>query len=460
MSRLTIKGGRIIDPVNDLDRVADLTLENGRVAAIGEVSRPETTSDRVIDASGLLVTPGLIDPHVHLREPGQEEKETVASGAAAAIAGGFTTVCCMPNTDPPIDDHGRVDFIDRQAERAHLANVFPCGAITRGRAGEQLAEMGLMTKAGAVAFTDDGTAVGSASVMQKALAYVGMTERAVKQHCEDPELGGGVMNAGSLANRLGLSGWPRVAEELVIQRDLLLARHQGFAMRYHIQHLSAAGSVELVRRARHDLFAQKQITAEASPHHLLLTEDACAGYDPNFKMNPPLRTGGDIEAIREGIADGTITVLATDHAPHTHEQKELEFAAAPFGVIGLETALPMYVKALIETGTIDWPHLIRMMSAAPAELCGLTGKGTLAEGADGDVTLIDPHAPWTIDADAFASKARNCPFHDWSARGQALGTIVGGEVKLLRDLDRLSGGDPDEQAVASEAQALLQVEMR
>jgi dihydroorotase len=260
-----------------------------------------------------------------------------------------------------------------------------------------------------------------------------MTGRVLMQHCEDPELGGGVMNAGSLANRLGLAGWPRVAEELVIQRDLLLAKHQNFATRYHVQHLSAAGSVELIRRARQDLFAQQQITAEVTPHHLLLREDACAGYDPNFKMNPPLRTRDDIDALLAGIADGTITVLGTDHAPHTKEQKELEFAAAPFGIIGLESALPMYIKALIETETIDWPHLIRMMTINPAQVCGLRSKGHLGAGADGDVTLIDPSVSWTIDADQFASKARNCPFHGWSAQGQAVGTIVGGQVKMLKD---------------------------
>jgi dihydroorotase len=443
----------VLDPANELDAVTDLTLEHGRVAAIGQVSRPETTADQVIDASGLLVVPGLIDPHVHLREPGQEEKESIATGAAAAVAGGFTTICCMPNTAPTLDDDGRVDFVYRQAERAKLAHVFPCGAVTRGRQGQELAEMGLMAEAGAVGFTDDGTVVGSASVMQKALSYVGMTGRVLMQHCEDPELGGGVMNAGPQAMRLGLAGWPRVAEELVIQRDVLLCRHQNFATRYHVQHLSSAGSVELIRQARYDLFAQQQITAEVTPHHLLLTDEACAGYDPNYKMNPPLRTRHDIDALLAGIADGTITILATDHAPHTKEQKELEFAAAPFGIIGLESALPMYIKALIESETIDWAHLIRMMSANPAALCGLTNKGALHVGADADVTLIDPKQQWTIDADQFASKARNCPFDGWSTRGQAIGTIVNGQVKLLRDTERFKASQ--DEAVPNEPQRLI-----
>jgi len=454
MARLTVQGGRVIDPANGVDAVTDVTIEAGRIASLERSSKPGASSEQVIDASGLLVVPGLIDPHVHLREPGQEDKETIATGAAAAIAGGFTTICCMPNTAPTIDDDSRVEFVYRQAERAGLAHIYPLGALTRGRGGAELAEIGLMADAGAVGFTDDGTAVASAGVMHKALAYVGMTGKVVMQHCEDPELGGGVMNASTLATRLGLAGWPRVAEELIIQRDLLLCQHQGFHARYHAQHLSSGGSVELIRRAQHDLFAREQVTAEVTPHHLLLTEDACAGYDPNFKMNPPLRSARDIEALLAGVADGTITVCATDHAPHTQEEKELEFAAAPFGVIGLETALAMYARGLIETGTIDWPDLVRMMSANPAALCGLSGKGALHVGADADVTLIDPNHAWTVDASRFASKARNCPFDGWAARGRAMGTIVGGELKLLRDGERLVTGAA-RGAVATEAQGLL-----
>jgi len=455
MARITVQGGRVIDPAEEIDQVTDLTLDGGRVVSLEQISKPESSSDQVIDASGWLVVPGLIDPHVHLREPGQEDKERIATGAAAAVAGGFTSVGCMPNTAPAIDDDGRVEFIYRQAQRAGLANVFPVGAVTRGRGGSELAEIGLMARAGAVGFTDDGTAVGSAGVMQKALAYVGMTGRVLMQHCEDPELGGGVMNASTLATRLGLAGWPKVAEQLIIQRDVLLSRHQDFATRYHVQHLSSAGSVELIRQARQDLFARDQVTAEVTPHHLLLTEDACADYDPNFKMNPPLRSQSDIDALLEGVADGTITVLGTDHAPHTKEEKELEFAAAPFGVVGLESALAMYVKALIETETIDWPHLVRMMSTNPAALCGLDNKGTLQPGADADVTLIDPQRAWTIDASRFASQARNCPFDGWSAQGQAMATIVGGELKLLRDPDRLRHG-ANHTHLASEAQGLLE----
>ncbi len=439
MPTLAIRNGRVIDPANDLDEVTDLLIVDGKVRKLGRLSNDEAASadEGCIDASGCIVSPGLIDVHVHFREPGQEEKETIATGSAAAIAGGFTSVCCMPNTEPAIDDDGRVDFVYHMAARANLANVFPVGAVTRGREGKELAEIGLMAEAGAVGFTDDGVAVGSANVMAKALTYITMTGKVLMQHCEDPELGGGVMNAGTLSTRLGLAGWPRVAEELIIQRDVLLNQSQHLGCRYHVQHVSSGGSVDILRRARHDLFGQAHITAEASPHHLLLTEEQCAHYETNYKMNPPLRSRRDIEALRAGIVDGTITILATDHAPHTQEEKELEFAAAPFGIIGLESALPMYRLALIETETIDWPQMLAMMTINPARLCQLEGKGTLSEGADGDVTIIDPKLEWTIDATQFASKSRNCPWDGQKATGRAVATIVGGQVKLIRDPDRL-----------------------
>lgn len=433
MSSLTIRGGRVIDPALGVDQITDIVLAGGKVVKCGPVAHPEGD---VLEAAGCIVSPGLIDPHVHLREPGHEEKETIATGAAAAVNGGFTSICCMPNTTPALDDDGRIEFVYRQAQRANLCNVFPVGAITKGRAGKELAEIGLMARAGAVAFSDDGVAVASAAVMAKALAYIAMTGKVLMQHCEDPELGGGAMNAGALAVRLGLAGWPRVAEELVIQRDILLNMSLGHGCRYHVQHISSGGSVELVRRARQDLFGQAHITAEASPHHLLLTEDCCSTYDTLYKMNPPLRTRRDVEALIEAIKDGTVTVLATDHAPHTREEKELEFAAAPYGIIGLDCALPLYVKALIETETLDWPALLAMMTIHPARLCGLDHKGTLAPGADADVTIIDPRLSWTIDVEQFASKSRNCPFHGWRVNGRAIATIVGGEVKHCLDGDR------------------------
>jgi dihydroorotase len=452
MDCVLISGGRIIDPANQIDQVADLLIEGGKVVWIGTTGRPETKAPAVYNAAGCIVCPGLIDVHVHLREPGQEDKETIATGSAAAVAGGYTSICCMPNTEPAIDDDARIEFVYHQAKRANLAHVFPVGAVTKGRKGEQLAEIGLMAQAGAVAFTDDGKAVASAAVMGRALSYIAMTGKVLMQHCEDPQLGGGAMNAGALSVRLGLPGWPRVAEELIIQRDILLNVRQNSGCRYHIQHLSSAGSVEMLRRARADLFGQAHITGEASPHHLLLTQESCATYDSNCKVNPPLRQNSDIEALRAGIQDGTITILACDHAPHTQEEKELEFAAAPYGMIGLDCALPLYIKALIETGTIDWPAMLAMMTCNPARLCGLANKGSLGIGADADVTIINPAQAWTIDKEQFASKSRNCPFHGWKVTGEAVATIVGGTFKINRDPSRLKGdsGGPGIPARASE----------
>lgn len=441
MPAILIKNGRVIDPANSVDTTTDVLLVGGKVRQIGTQSKPATGDDlTVIDASGCIVSPGLLDIHVHFREPGQEEKETIATGAASAVYGGFTTVCCMPNTKPALDDDGRVEFVFHQSRRANLANVYPVGAITKGREGKELAEIGLMSQAGAVGFTDDGVAVASAAVMNKAMQYIAMTGKVLMQHCEDPELGHGVMNAGSLATRLGLAGWPRVAEELIIQRDILLNVRQNIGVRYHVQHISSGGSVELIRKARQDLFGQTFITAEAAPHHMLLTEESCATYDTNYKMNPPLRAKHDCEAIIEGVRDGTITVLATDHAPHTQEEKELEFPAAPFGIIGLDCALPLYVKALIETGAIDWPHMLAMMTINSAKLVGLDAtKGHLAVGADADVTIIDPKQAWTIDVNDFKSKSRNCPFHGWNVMSRAITTIVGGDVKMNREAGRVKG---------------------
>jgi len=429
---IAILGGRVIDPASGHDGVANVLISGGRIERIGAVSRPGVSGARVVEAEGKLVVPGLIDPHVHLREPGQEDKETIATGAAAAVAGGFTSVCCMPNTRPALDDDARIEFVYERAAKAGLCRVYPVGAVTQGRGGKELAEIGLMAAAGAVAFTDDGTAVADTAVMQRALQHAGATGRALMQHCEDPALGGGAMHAGPVATRLGLAGWPRVAEELVIERDVLLNRHLGWACRYHAQHLSSGGSVDILRRAQAEARAAGKagyITGEASPHHLLLTDESCATYDPMFKMNPPLRTAIDVEALKAGVRDGVITVLATDHAPHTREEKELAFAAAPYGIIGLEGALSLYRKALIDEEIVDWPRLIAMMTVEPARLCRLEGRGVLAEGGDADVTVIDPGLAWTIDASRFASKARNCPFDGWAVEGRAVMTIVAGVVK-------------------------------
>ncbi len=423
MPTLLIKNGTILDPSRNLQREGDLLLRDGKVAGVGDVGN--VGADRVIDAAGCYVTPGLIDIHVHFREPGDEEEETIASGSAAAVAGGFTTVCCMPNTRPTLDNEAQIEFILREAQRVGLANVFPVGAITKGRDGKELAEIGSMHERGAIAFSDDGVGVSDASVMRKALQYARMFDTVLMQHCEEPSLGHGAMNAGAVSTMLGLPGMPAEAEQLMIARDIVLNRAIG--CRYHVQHISSAYSVELIRFARRE---GVRITAEVSPHHLLLTDEACRGYDTNFKMNPPLRTQADVEACIQGVIDGTIDCLATDHAPHLAEEKELEFQYAPNGIIGLECALSLYIKALIAPGHIDWLKLIDLLSTAGAKIVKLDqSKGTLHPGADADVTIIDPNLNWTVDKESFASKSRNCPFHGWDLTGRAIATIVGGEVK-------------------------------
>ena len=424
MPTLLIHRGTLIDPSQNLHAPVDVLLVDGKVAKLGHELGP---ADRTIDATGLLVTPGLIDIHVHFREPGDEEEETIATGAAAAVAGGFTTVCCMPNTKPPLDTEAAIEFVLRESQRVGLAHVLPIGAVTKGREGRELAEIGSMHQRGAVAFSDDGVGVADASVMRKALQYCRMFDAVIMQHCEEPTLGGGAMHAGIVSTALGLPGIPAEAEQLMIARDLLLNR--SINGRYHVQHISTAWSVELIRRAKQD---GQRVTAEVAPHHLLLTDEVCRGYDTNFKMNPPLRTAADVAACIAGVVDGTIDCLATDHAPHRAEEKELEFAAAPFGIIGLECALPLYVEALVTPGHVGWPKLIELMTIAGARIAKLN-KGTLAVGADADVTLIDPNAKWTIDRNRFAGKSRNCPFHGRTVTGRAVKTIVGGAVKYSLD---------------------------
>src|SRR5215218_8755734 len=354
MPTLLIQNGTVLDPSGAFERRADVLLRNGKVAAVGQNLG---AADRVVDAGGKYVTPGLIDIHVHFREPGDEEEETVASGSAAAVAGGFTTVCCMPNTKPALDNEGQVEFILRESQRAGLANVYPIGAITKGREGKELAEIGSMKQRGAVAFSDDGVGVADASVMRKALQYAKMFDAVLMQHCEDAALTGGSMHAGLVSTVLGLGGIPAEAEQLMIARDLLLNRTIG--CRYHVQHISTAWSVELIRRAKRDGAAW--LSAEVSPHHLLLTDESCRSFDTNYKMNPPLRTAADVKSCVQGVVDGTIDCLATDHAPHLAEEKELEFPFAPFGIVGLECALALYVKALVEPGHVDWMKLIDPM---------------------------------------------------------------------------------------------------
>jgi len=419
---LLIRNGRVIDPSQQIDEKTDLLLADGQVAALGR--QATGPADEVIDAGGKIVVPGLIDMHVHLREPGFEDKETIESGTAAALAGGFTAVACMPNTRPPLHDDTQIEYVLRQAARAGNCRVYPIGALTKDRAGRELAEIGLMVRAGAVAFSDDGDGIADAGVCLRAMQYVSMFDKLFIQHCEERSLtAGGCMNAGPIATRLGLPGMPAVAEEIMAQRDITLARSTG--VRYHVAHVSCAGTLEQVRRAK---AAGLAVSTEVCPHHLLLTDEACADYDPDTKVNPPLRSANDVQALLEGVRDGTIDCLVSDHAPHTSSEKELGFQAAPFGMVGLETALPLFINALIEPEVIEWPRLIEAMSTRPAALLGVAG-GTLRVGAPADVTIIDPECEWTIDVERMRSKSRNTPFNGWTVRGRAAMTIVDGQIR-------------------------------
>jgi len=418
---IQITGGRVIDPDQDIDRVTDVWVGRGRVLAIGEGYEE---ADVVVDARGMIVCPGLIDVHVHLREPGNEEDETIATGARAALAGGCTSVACMPNTRPAIDSQGAAEFVVLQAQRAKFANVYPVGAVSKGRKGEELAELGQLVAGGAVAFTDDGAPVASASLMRRALQYAKMFDRCIMQHCQVLELtAGGVMNEGFESMKLGLGGMPAAAEDIMVARDIRLAEITGG--RLHIQHISTERAVELVREGKR---RGVNVTAEACPHHFTLTDDRLRTFDSNYKMNPPLRTKADVDAVIGGLRDGTIDLLATDHAPHAPEKKLRELDQAPFGIVGLETLIPITVVGLIEPGHLTWPEAVRKLTVEPARLLGIP-KGTLRPGADADVTIIDPDSPWTVDPSAFHSKSRNTPYGGWEVRGRAHTVIVAGEVR-------------------------------
>jgi dihydroorotase len=423
MTLLRIINGRLIDPSQRLDEVAELWIRGEQIAGVGP--QPGLQPTRTLDAAGMIVCPGLIDMHVHLREPGQEEDETIATGTAAAIAGGITSVACMPNTEPPIDHQAAAEFVYLQAERAGNANVFPVGCVTKGRKGTELAEIGGLVEGGAVAFTDDDVPVVSAEIMRRALEYCRMFDRPVLSHAEDLELTrGGIMHEGHESMRLGLRGMPAAAEEVMIHRDIELAQLTGGML--HLLHVSTAGSVELIRRAKEKGL---RVTAETCPQYFFLTDKCLHSFDSNYKLNPPLRTQEDVRAVIAGLHDGTLDVLASDHSPHAPEKKLRELDQAPFGMVGLETLLPISITALIEPGHLTWPQLIERLTLRPAQILGID-RGTLKSGADADVTVIDPTAQWTIDTTTFASKSRNSPFAGQRVRGRAHTVIVGGEIMM------------------------------
>lgn len=419
---LLLTGGRLVDPSQGLDAVGDLLLVDGKVAAIGgAIAGPDGA--RRIDCTGQVVAPGLIDVHVHLREPGREDVETVATGAHAAVAGGFTAVAAMPNTRPVTDNQATVGFVKRQGEAAGFARVYPYGAITVGQMGETLAEFGEMVAAGAVAVSDDGKPVENAHIMRTALEYAQTFGIPVVEHCEVMALAhGGSMHEGTVSARLGLKGIPAEAEEIDVIRCILLAKLTGGHI--HLCHLSTKGSVDLVRWGKDQ---GVRVTAEVCSHHISLTHEAVEGYNTNAKMNPPLRTARDVEALQQGLKDGTIDLLVTDHAPHHYDEKEREFADAPNGIVGLETALGVNVTWLVDRGILTIPQLVDRMSCLPAKVFHLPG-GTLAPGAIADVTVFDPARSWVVDPKAFKSKGRNTPYGGQTLRGRATHTVVGGRV--------------------------------
>ena len=416
----------MIDPAQEVNAGKNLLLEDGRVAGLLDRAEAAPEDAHVIDATGLIVAPGFIDLHTHLREPGQEYKETVASGAAAAVAGGWASICAMPNTDPINDNPAVTRFIIEQAHAAKLANVFPIGAITKGSNGKELAEMGEMKKSGIVAVSDDGRPVPSSGMMRRAMEYARGFDLPVVDHCQDASLSaGGVMHEGRWSLILGLRGMPAAAEDVDAVRDCVLARLTG--ARVHIAHVSTRGAIEAVRQAKNDGIP---VTCEVTPHHWTLTDEAVADYDTNTKMSPPLRSRDHVDAIWAAMKDGTIDAIATDHAPHHQDEKGLEFDQAPFGIIGLETAVGLAFD-LVHQGLIDLERVVEMCSTNPARIFGLTERGSLKKGAHADVTILDPQHRWVFDVNRSKSKSRNTPFHGRAMQGAAIATIVGGRLVYL-----------------------------
>jgi dihydroorotase len=420
--QLLLQGGRWIDPTTGRDEECDCHLVDGRIEKLGK--KLPVGSARVVDLRGKVVAPGFIDMHVHLREPGYEHKETIETGVTAAAAGGFTAVCCMPNTNPPIDDESVVRYIHAKACVAldGLVDVHPVGAVTKERKGEHLAPLAELAAAGAVAFSDDGEPVHDAEIMRRALEYSAMYRRPIIQHAQDPSLTrGAAMNEGRTATMLGLPGWPPVAEEIMIARDIRLAEYTGGT--YHVAHLSTAGAVELVRRAKAKGI---KVTAEATPHHFTLTDEAVRSFDTNTKMNPPLRTRDDVEAIKQGLRDGTIDAIATDHAPHSFDEKEVEYVAAPFGIVGLETAIGLAITELLLKGVLSLSQLVERFSVNPRRLLGLPAI-TVEEGAMANLTIFDPASQWVVDPKKFHSRSKNTPFGGMKLTGKPVGVLNNGQ---------------------------------
>ena len=421
MPRTLITNGRVVCPAQGVDRVTNLLIEDGRIAALDALRVDDA---EMIDATNRIVAPGLIDMHVHMREPGGEDAETIESASAAALAGGFTAVACIPNTTPPIDSPAMVEFIKNQAERADNCRVFVVACVSQGRAGEKLAEIGRLVQAGAVAFSDDGDPVANPELMRRALEYCQMFDAPVLNHAEVKELtAGGVMHEGLVSMLLGLPGMPAEAEEMMIGRDISLAETTGG--RVHEMHVSTAGGVDLIRRAK---ARGVRVTTEVCPHHFTLTDEELRRFDSNYKMSPPLRGQRHVDACIEGLQDGTIDVICTDHAPHAQEKKMQELSKAPFGILGLETALGLVGLKLVEPGHLTWPQAIAKMTQAPAEILRLP-HGTLKVGAAADVTIIDPHRRWIYEVSQTRSKSVNSPFDGWELHGKAERVLVAGAVK-------------------------------
>jgi dihydroorotase len=428
---LLIKGGHIIDPGQKIDEVSSLLIAEGKISWMGKGEPPKSDYD-ILDASGLIVCPGLIDLHTHLREPGYEEKETIASGAKAAAKGGFTTIGCMPNTNPPLDSQTAIEFVKSKAAEAAV-RVLPIGCISKGRKGKEITEMGELAAAGVIAFSDDGEPALSSYIMRQALDYSRAFNLPITDHCEDTILTeGGQMNEGVVSAKLGLRGIPNAAEDIIVARDLALAQLTGGWL--HIAHTTTAGAVELIRRAKEEGI---NVTAESTPHHLTLTEERVIGYNTNAKVNPPLRTEKDIEALIEGLKDNTIDIIATDHAPHTEGDKLCEFAKAPFGISGLETALGA-LMGLVHAKKLSLNTLIAKLTVEPAKILGdKQGKlGTLAVGAEADVTIFDPALEWVVNTEGFVSKGRNTPLAGEKLKGKVIATIYGGKIVFKDEAQR------------------------